>query len=123
MKIASINDFSGFVQRHDLLPVVNGDVERLNFFRYGPLDASSDQSWTFSHGCHEEYCPCNLYPGCYVFDNGDSYSLIVSNDDKVARLLLPGIIVLVLLPMVIDYHNGCVRARSLDIAAQINIMG
>jgi hypothetical protein len=30
---------------------------------------------------------------------------------------------LVLLPMVIDYFNSCVRARSLGTAAQIKIMG
>jgi hypothetical protein len=29
----------------------------------------------------------------------------------------------VLLPMVIDYFNGCTRVRSLGIAAQIKIMG
>jgi hypothetical protein len=32
-------------------------------------------------------------------------------------------LMLVLLPMLIDYFNGCARARSLDIAAQIKIMG
>jgi hypothetical protein len=32
-------------------------------------------------------------------------------------------LVLVLLPMMIDYFNGCARARSLGIAAQIKIMG
>jgi hypothetical protein len=31
--------------------------------------------------------------------------------------------VLVLLPIFIDYFNGCTRARSLNIAAQIKIMG
>jgi hypothetical protein len=31
-------------------------------------------------------------------------------------------LVLVLLPMLIDYFNGCARARSLGIAAQIKIM-
>jgi hypothetical protein len=30
---------------------------------------------------------------------------------------------LVLLPMAIDYFNGCALARSLGIAAQIKIMG
>jgi hypothetical protein len=39
------------------------------------------------------------------------------------QLLFSGILVLVLLPMVIDYFNGCVRARSLGIATQIKIMG
>jgi hypothetical protein len=32
-------------------------------------------------------------------------------------------LVLVLLPMLIDYFNGCARTRSLGIAAQIKIMG
>jgi hypothetical protein len=32
-------------------------------------------------------------------------------------------VMLVLLPMLIDYFNGSVRARSLGIAAQIKIMG
>jgi hypothetical protein len=32
-------------------------------------------------------------------------------------------VVLVLLPMWINYFNGCTRAHSLDIAAQIKIMG
>jgi hypothetical protein len=32
-------------------------------------------------------------------------------------------LVLVLLPMLIDYFNGCVHAHSLGIAAQIKIMG
>jgi hypothetical protein len=32
-------------------------------------------------------------------------------------------LMLVLLPMLIDYFNGCARARSLGIAAQIKIMG
>jgi hypothetical protein len=31
--------------------------------------------------------------------------------------------VLVLLPILIDYFNGCTRTRSLSIAAQIKIMG
>jgi hypothetical protein len=31
-------------------------------------------------------------------------------------------LVLVLLPMLIDYFNGCTRARSLGIAAQIKII-
>jgi hypothetical protein len=64
-----------------------------------------------------------FYPGCYVLDNGDSYSRLSSNVDQVGRLFCPDILVLVLLPMLIDYSNGCVRARSLCIAAEIKIMG
>jgi hypothetical protein len=32
-------------------------------------------------------------------------------------------LVLVLLPILIDYFNGCVRAHSFSTAAQIKIMG
>jgi hypothetical protein len=39
------------------------------------------------------------------------------------RFLFPDILVLVFLPMLIDYFNGCVRAHSLGIAAEIKIMG
>jgi hypothetical protein len=38
-------------------------------------------------------------------------------------LLFPGILVLVFLPMVIDYFNGCVRACSLCITTQIKTIG
>ena len=65
----------------------------------------------------------NIYPVCYVLDNGDSYSRFASDVDQAVRLLLTGILVLVLLPMLIDYSNGCAHERSLDTAAQIKIMG
>jgi hypothetical protein len=42
--------------------------------------------------------------------------------DQVIRLFYSDILVLVLLPMLIDYFNGCTRARSLSIVAQIKIM-
>jgi hypothetical protein len=42
---------------------------------------------------------------------------------KAIRLLFPGILAWVFLSMMIDYFNGCVRAHSLSIAAQIKIMG
>jgi hypothetical protein len=61
--------------------------------------------------------------GCYVLDNGDSCSQLPIDVDQVDRLFLPGILVLVLLPMVIYYFNGYTRARSLGIVAQIKIMG
>jgi hypothetical protein len=77
----------------------------------------------FSHGCREEYYPRTIYPGCYILDNGESCSRLPSDVDQAVRLLFPVILVLVLLPMVIDYFNGCARARSLGIAAQIKIMG
>jgi hypothetical protein len=50
--------------------------------------------------------------------------LSAPNDiDQDVRLLFPGILVLVLLMMMIDYFNSCARARGLDIAAQIKNMG
>jgi hypothetical protein len=99
-------------------------LEELNFSRYGSLDlASPDRSWIFSHGCREEYYPRNNFSGCCVLDNGDSCSRLPRDVDQAIRLLFPGILVLVLLPMVIDYFNGYVRACSLSIAAQIKIMG
>ena len=95
-------------------------VERLKIYRYGLSDlASSDRFWNFYQDCQEEDSPCNFYPGCYVFDNGG----LSSDVDKAIRLLFPGILVLVLLPMLVDYFNGCVRSRSLGTAAQIKIMG
>jgi hypothetical protein len=82
-----------------------------------------DRSWIFSHGCRGDVCPRNIYPDCYVLDNGDSYPWLFNNVDKAVRLLFPGILVLVLLPMVIDYFNGYARAHSLGIVDQIKIMG
>jgi hypothetical protein len=38
-------------------------------------------------------------------------------------VILPDILVLVLLSILIDYFNGCTRARRLGIVAQIKIMG
>jgi hypothetical protein len=46
-----------------------------------------------------------------------------SDVDQVVWLFCPDILVLVLLPMWIDYFNGCARAHSLGIAAQIKIIG
>ena len=126
MEMASytISILQPFVGRRDLLPDVNGGVGRLPFFRYGPSDlASPDRSWFLSADCREEICPRNIYPGCYVLDNGDSYSRFASDVDQAVRLLLTGILVLVLLPMLIDYSNGCVCQRSLCTAAKIKIMG
>jgi hypothetical protein len=74
-------------------------------------------------GCREGVCPPNIYLGYYVLDNGDSYSRIPNNIDQVVWFIFPEILVLILLPMLDYYSNGCVRARSLSIAAKIKIMG
>jgi hypothetical protein len=42
---------------------------------------------------------------------------------RVFDCFFPSILVLVLLSMVIDYVNGCMRACSLGIAGQIKIIG
>jgi hypothetical protein len=124
MASSSIIDLRFFLRRRDLHPGVNDSIERLQFSRYSSLDlASPDRSWIFSHGRREEYYPCNNFPGCYVLDNGDSYSRFPSDVDQVVRLFRPDILVLVLLPMLIDYFNGCARAHNLGIAAQIKTMG
>jgi hypothetical protein len=125
MEMASsmIIDLRFFLRWRDLRPVINGSVWRLKFSRYGSLDlASPDKSWIFSHGRREEYYPCNNFPGCYVLDNGDSYSRLPNDVDQVVRLFCPDMLVLVLLPILIDYFNGCTRACSLGIVAQIKIM-
>jgi hypothetical protein len=94
------------------------------FYRYGLPDlASPSQFWSFSPRCREEDYPRNIFPDCYVLDNGDSYTLLSNDVNQTVRSLFPGILVLVLSPMWIDYFNDCVRARSLDIAAQIKNMG
>ena len=124
MSSSTISILQRFVRRRDLLPGVNGGVGRLQFFRYGPSDlASPDRSWFLSAGWREEICPHNICPGCYVLDNGDPYSWFSSDVNRAVRLLLTGILVLVLLPMLIDYSNGCVCQRSLCTAAEIKIMG
>jgi hypothetical protein len=117
MASSTIRDLRDLVRQRDSLPDINGDGGRSSFCRYGPLDLTSpDQYWTFSDGRREEYCPRNICPGCYVFDNGDSYSRLASDIGKAVWLLFPGILMWVLSPMVIDYFNGCTRARSLGIS-------
>jgi hypothetical protein len=124
MSSSTIIDLRFFLRWRDLRPDVNGSVGRLKFSRYGSSDlASPDQSWIFSHGRCEEYYPRNNLPGCYVLDNGDSYSRLPSDVDQVVRLFCPDMLMLVLLPMLIDYFNDYARARSLSTAAQIKIMG
>jgi hypothetical protein len=125
MEMASsiIINLRPFDRQRDLPPGVNEGVGRLNSFRYDPSDlASPDRFWIFSLGRHEENYARNIYPVCYVLDNGDSYSRFLNDIDQFIRLFCPIILVLVLLTMLIDYFNGCAYARSLSIAAQ-KIMG
>ena len=98
MASSAISDLRAFVRRRDLLPDVNGGVERLQSSRYGPSDlASLDRFWIFCRCCREEDYSRSFCPGCYVLDNGDSYSRLSIDDDKASRLLFPDILMLVLL--------------------------
>jgi hypothetical protein len=72
----------------------------------------------FSLGHRKEIYPRNICPGYYVLDNGVSYSRLPSDVYQVVRLFCHVILILVLMPMLINYFNGCARARSLGIAAQ-----
>ena len=83
MSSSAISDLPRFVHRRDLLPDVNGGCGRLSLSRYGFSDlASPDQSWIVSHGCREEVCPRNIYPGYYVFGNGDSFCRLPTTSTK-----------------------------------------
>jgi hypothetical protein len=68
------------------------------------------------------WSPRNICPYCYILDNGDSYSRLPATL-IILWLIFHGILVLVLLPILINYFNGSARAPSFDIAAEIKIMG
>jgi hypothetical protein len=87
---------------------------------YGPSDlALPDRSCIFSHDCREYY-PCNICPGCYVLDNGDSCSWLSIDVDQDVRLLFLDILVLVL-PVVIDYFNGHVVHVALVLRLKLKL--
>jgi hypothetical protein len=95
MKMTSsiIIDLRPFDRRRDLPPGVNGGVERLNFFRYGPSDLTSpDRFWIFSLDRREENYPRSICPDGYIIDNGDSYPRLSSGGDQVVRLFCPDIL-------------------------------
>jgi hypothetical protein len=75
-----------------------------------------DRSRIFSYGCREDVRPRNICLDYYVLGNGDSYSRLSNDVDQAVWLLFAGILVLVILPIVIDYFNGCAHVHSLDIA-------
>jgi hypothetical protein len=88
---------------------------------WGPENVFSNP-FIFSHGCGEDFCHRNIYPGCYVLNNSDSYSRLPGDIDQAVWLLFHVILVLIPLPVVIDYFNGCLGACSLGITAQIKFM-
>jgi hypothetical protein len=67
MASSIIIDLQPFVRRRDLHSGVTGVLKD----QLSLGIASPDRSWIFLHGCHEEYCPCNICPDYYVLDNGD----------------------------------------------------
>jgi hypothetical protein len=115
-----ISDLQLFIRQRDFFPGVNGGAVRLQFFRYSLQDlASPDRLWIVFPGCREKDYPRNICPDCYIFNNGDSYSRLSSDVDKIVWFFFTGILVLVLLPMWYNCLNGCVRAHNLGNAAQI----
>jgi hypothetical protein len=123
--LSIIRDFWPFIQQRDLLPDVNGGVVRLQFYRYDLSDFTSpSRFWSFSHGyCHGQNYPSNMCPGGYALENSDSYTRLSSDVDQAGRSLFPGILMLVISSMLVDYFNDCARTYSLGIAAQIKYMG
>jgi hypothetical protein len=106
----SISVLRPFVRRREFLLDVSDSVARSNFFRYGLSDlALPDRSWIIFVCCREEVFPRNIYPGCYVLDNGDTYSRLASDVDQAIRFVFPGILVVVLLPMLDDYLSDFIR--------------
>jgi hypothetical protein len=84
MASSTIFDLWPFDLRRDLPPSVNGGVGRSNSFRYVLPDLPSpNRFWIFSLGHREKNYPRNICPGCYVLDNGDSYSRLPSDVDQV----------------------------------------
>jgi hypothetical protein len=122
MTSSTIIDLQPFDRRRDLPPGVNGGVGRLNSFRYGPSDlASPDRFWIFSLGRREENYPHSICPGGYIIDNGDSYPRLPSGGDQVVRLFCPDILVLVLLPILIDYFNDYARHVALALWLELKL--
>jgi hypothetical protein len=109
-----------FARQREFFLGVSDGVGRSNFSRYGLSDLTlPDRSWMIFVGCHEKVFSRKIYPGCYVLDNGDSYSRLASDVDQVVWFIFPGILVLVLLPMLYDYSNGCACARSLQLKLKL----
>jgi hypothetical protein len=120
----SISVIRPFVRQREFILDVSDGVGRLNFLRYGISDlALPDRSWMIFVGCREEIFPRNIYLGCYVLDNSDSYSRLASDVDQAVRFVFPEILVLIPLSMLYDYSNNCACARSIGTAAKIKIMG
>jgi hypothetical protein len=104
---STISDLRPFVRRRDLLHGVNAVIVRLLFYRCGLSDLTSpSRFWSFSHGCREEDYPRNICPDCYVLNNSVSYTQLFNDVDQAIRSLFPKILVLILLPMLVDYFNG-----------------
>jgi hypothetical protein len=63
MASSTISDIRIFVRRRDLLPDVNGDIERSKFFRYEPSYLASPYKFCiYSNGCPEDVCLAIFVP-------------------------------------------------------------
>jgi hypothetical protein len=51
-----------------------------------------DRFGVFYYGWRKKDCPCNIYPGYYILDNGDSYIHLPSDFDQSIRFNLPDIL-------------------------------
>jgi hypothetical protein len=61
-----------------------------------------------SDGCHEEVCPRNIHPSCYVLDNGDSYCQLHNDMGQAVQFIFPTILVLIQFQMLVDCFKGCI---------------
>jgi hypothetical protein len=108
-----------FLRRWDLRPGVNGSVESSLGMVIRILLRQTDL------GSFLMVAARSIILAIICFA-ATSLTMVIHTLDSPAtsvRLFCPDILVLVLLPMLIDYFNSCVRASSLGIVAQIKIMG
>jgi hypothetical protein len=54
-------------------------------------------------GCRGKVFPCNIYPGCCVLDNSNSYSRLASDINETIRFVFHKILVVILLPILDNY--------------------
>jgi hypothetical protein len=120
----SISVLRSFVQRREFFLGVYDGVGRSNFFQvwsFRPCFAGSildDFCWLSRGGFSLQYLSRILRPR-----QSWLYSRLTSDVDQAVRFVFPGILVLVLLPLLYDYSNGGARARNLGTAAKIKILG
>ena len=63
----------------------------------------------------------NICSGCYVLDKCDSYPRLSSDVDQAVRLFFLEVLVLVLLPMLLDYFNSFVVRVALALDSKLKL--